>query len=264
MMQKKEFPELDEFVIATIRKIFPYGAFCTLDEYEGREAFIHISEVAPRWIKNIHEFLKEDQKIVAKVFRIVLEKNQIDLSLKRVTESDRRRKIDGYKKEKRAVKLLELATGKLGKTYQEACDVENKLVGEFGNLYSAFEETAGDAGRLDKLDVSENWKKVLYELASQNIRKPVAKITNVLVINCVGSEGLESIKEALTRAKNINGEGGNVNISYLGAPRYMVTVIAQDYKRAEKIMNDVVVSVENSIQNKNGKVYIERERAAAT
>ncbi|MFH1448366.1 MAG: S1 RNA-binding domain-containing protein, partial [Candidatus Micrarchaeota archaeon] len=57
-----ETPEKDELVIATIRKIFPYGAFCSLDEYDNKEAFVHISEVASRWVKNIHEFLKENQK----------------------------------------------------------------------------------------------------------------------------------------------------------------------------------------------------------
>ena len=81
-MSSKKMPEQDEFVIATVKKIFPYGAFCSLDEYGGAEAFIHVSEVAPRWIKNIHEFLKEGQRIVAKVHRFVPEKNLVEISLR--------------------------------------------------------------------------------------------------------------------------------------------------------------------------------------
>lgn len=261
-MAKKELPELDEFVIATIKKIFPYGAFCTLDEYENKEAFIHISEVAPRWIKNIHEFLKEGQKIVAKVFRIVLEKNQIDLSLKRVNESDRRRKLDSYKKDKRATKLLELAAKKLAKPYQEASDVESKLISEFGNLYSMFEELAGDAGRLDGLSIGGEWKKVLYELALQNIHKPIVKICGVLTLNSMSSDGVEIIKEALMNAKNIGDNETEVNITYLGAPRYRITVVAQDYKKAERIMEDTAKDVEKFMLEKGGKARIERERAA--
>ena len=261
-MAKKELPELDEFVIATIKKIFPYGAFCTLDEYESMEAFIHISEVAPRWIKNIHEFLKEGQKIVAKVFRIVPEKNQVDLSLKRVNESERRRKLDSYKKEKRAAKLFELAAKKLGKQYSEICDVESKLVSEFGNLYSMFEEVAGDAGRLGKLDISEEWKRILYELASQNIHKPIVKISGVLTLNCSGSDGMEVIKEALSKARGIEEKDAEISIIYLGAPRYMISVVAQDYRKAERIMEDAVSGVEKFMLDKSGKVHIERERAA--
>src|SRR3989344_3328296 len=104
-----DMPEMDELVLATVKKIMPYGAFCALDEYAGREAFVHISEVAPRWIKNIHEFLHEGQKLVAKVYHIEAEKNQIDLSLKRVTESERKAKMEGSRREKRADKLFEVA-----------------------------------------------------------------------------------------------------------------------------------------------------------
>ena len=104
-----DMPEQDELVLVTVKKIMPYGAFCSLDEYAAREAFVHISEVAPRWIKNIHEFLHDGQKLVAKVYHLDLEKNQIDLSLKRVTESERKLKIEGNRREKRAEKLFEVA-----------------------------------------------------------------------------------------------------------------------------------------------------------
>ena len=57
-----ELPDHDELVIAVIKKIMPYGAFCSLPEYGNVEAFLHVSEVAPRWIKNIHEFISEGQK----------------------------------------------------------------------------------------------------------------------------------------------------------------------------------------------------------
>jgi translation initiation factor 2 subunit 1 len=46
----QKYPEKDKLVIATVTKIMPYGAFLSLKEYEGVEAFMHISEVAPRWM----------------------------------------------------------------------------------------------------------------------------------------------------------------------------------------------------------------------
>ena len=46
----ENMPEQDELVLSTVKKIMPYGAFCTLDEYSNREAFVHISEVAPRML----------------------------------------------------------------------------------------------------------------------------------------------------------------------------------------------------------------------
>ncbi|HQT44897.1 MAG TPA: S1 RNA-binding domain-containing protein, partial [Candidatus Micrarchaeota archaeon] len=103
-MGENDMPEQDELVLATIKKIMPYGAFCALDEYQNKEAFVHISEVAPRWIKNIHEFLHEGEHVVAKVYNLILEKNQIDLSLKRVTPSEKKAKLEMVKRTRRADK----------------------------------------------------------------------------------------------------------------------------------------------------------------
>jgi translation initiation factor 2 subunit 1 len=80
-----ELPEENELVMAVIKKILPYGAFCSLPEYNNLEAFLHVSEVAPRWIKNIHEFISEGQKHVVKVHHLDKEKNQVDISIKRVS-----------------------------------------------------------------------------------------------------------------------------------------------------------------------------------
>ena len=85
-----EIPEQDELVLAVIKKIMPYGAFCVLPEYKDAEAFLHVSEVAPRWIKNIHEFISEGQRHVVKIYHIDREKNQIDVSLKRVSEEEKK------------------------------------------------------------------------------------------------------------------------------------------------------------------------------
>lgn len=64
MVRKREpLPDENELVICTISRVFSHGAFAKLDEYNGREGFIHISEIASTWIKNIRDFVKEGQKL---------------------------------------------------------------------------------------------------------------------------------------------------------------------------------------------------------
>jgi translation initiation factor 2 subunit 1 len=258
-MNQKDSPELDEFVIVTIRKILPYGAFCTLDEYEGGEAFIHISEVASRWIKNIHEFLKEDQKVVARVFRIVPEKNQIDLSLKRVSDLDRRRKVESYRKEKRADKLFELVEKRIGKPHEQVWrEMREGLVEKFGNLYSAFEEAVMSECSLDSVKAPAEWKSIFKEVAAQNIKKPRVRITGTLTLSCSDAEGIEVIKSILHSA--VEGfEEEEVRITYLGAPRYMVAVTAPDYRKAEKAVATVFKRVKDGVKEKDGCATFERE-----
>ncbi len=39
--------------MATVKEVFDQGAYLTLDEYEGKEGMVHISEIASGWVKNI-------------------------------------------------------------------------------------------------------------------------------------------------------------------------------------------------------------------
>ena len=70
MTKLYEFPEQGELVIATVKNVKNFGAFVTLDEYEDKEGFIHIAEVATGWVKYIRDFVREGQKIVCKVLKV--------------------------------------------------------------------------------------------------------------------------------------------------------------------------------------------------
>ncbi|MEM3399571.1 MAG: S1 RNA-binding domain-containing protein [Candidatus Micrarchaeia archaeon] len=255
----KEEPEVGEFVIATIKRIFPYGAVCTLDEYNGMEAFLHISEVAPRWIKNIHEFLKEKQRIVAQVQRYVPEKRLVDISLKRVTEQDRRNKLDMHRKEKRANKLLEIACKNAGFNVNEVRNALTAVASKYGGMYALFEEISEKGEdvlsgvKLDKRIVKE-----IVEAVSKNIKKPVAKISKTITIKCPLENGAEIIKNALQQF--VYGSEGKIEVEYLGAPKYMVTVIAPDYRSAERAFMERFEWLGQVIKNNEGYVGLMNEK----
>nr|NIP36032.1 S1 RNA-binding domain-containing protein [Thermoplasmata archaeon]NIS13138.1 S1 RNA-binding domain-containing protein [Thermoplasmata archaeon]NIS21032.1 S1 RNA-binding domain-containing protein [Thermoplasmata archaeon]NIT78497.1 S1 RNA-binding domain-containing protein [Thermoplasmata archaeon]NIW83598.1 S1 RNA-binding domain-containing protein [Thermoplasmata archaeon] len=61
------FPEEGELVVGTVVKVENFGAFVSLEEYPGKEGFIHVAEVAPGWVKYIRDYVRENQKIVTKV-----------------------------------------------------------------------------------------------------------------------------------------------------------------------------------------------------
>jgi translation initiation factor 2 subunit 1 len=248
----KDIPEYDELVIATIKKIFPYGAFCYLEEY-NKEGFIHISEVAPRWIKNIHNFLKEGQRVVGRVYRIVPEKNLIDISLKRVSDADQIRKLESFKRNKRVVKLLEVAKAKTKKTTKLTIEeVRSKLEQTYGDSYLAFELAAAEGIEgLKKAELPEDWATAIAEVAKDNIKKQKRIITGVLSLQSTQSNGIEIIKSAL----NIT----NAEFIYLGAPNYMISVESDDYKKCEKRMKQIVDEVAKVVEKSGGTCKFERK-----
>src|SRR3990167_2288757 len=112
LFKKQDFPEEGDLVLCTVTSVQFHSVFVDMDEYK-RGGMIHISEVSPGRIRNIRDFVKEGKKIVCKVLRINKEKGYIDLSLRRVNESEKRRKIDQIKREQNAENIVELSAKKL-------------------------------------------------------------------------------------------------------------------------------------------------------
>src|SRR2546428_10684676 len=115
-----EWPEEGELVVCTVKNVKNFGAFGTLDEYDGKEGFIHVAEGSSGWIKYIRDYVREGQKLVCKVLRVDPDKGHIDLSLKAVNEHQKREKIQEWKNEQKAEKLLSIVATRLGKTVK-AC-----------------------------------------------------------------------------------------------------------------------------------------------
>ncbi|MBS7654581.1 S1 RNA-binding domain-containing protein, partial [Candidatus Bathyarchaeota archaeon] len=116
-----EWPEVGELVISTVNEITEYGAYVTLDEY-GKDGFLHISEISSGWIRNIRDHIREGEKLVLKILRVNPEKNQIDLSLRRVTQREKREKVMLWKRSRKAESLLRSASQKLGMSLDELYD----------------------------------------------------------------------------------------------------------------------------------------------
>jgi len=255
-------PEQDQLVIATVKKIMPYGAFCTLDEYGRREAFLHVSEVASRWVKNIHEFLKEGQRVVARVHRVTIEKDQVDLSLRRVTEADKKLKMETYRREKRAQKLFELCAKKAKAEPGKAMETAGTaLIEKYGDIYSALEKVSftGDSA-FEGLSLSDEWKKALTEVAVANIHLPEVVIGENVVATVYSPDAIDRIKEAFADVSALSREGSEISVHYLGAPRYNVRVKAADYKTAEKVLLEANEAVQRRLKGL-GTVEFERQGA---
>jgi len=249
----EQFPEKDELVLAVVRKILPYGAFCVLPEYNNREAFLHVSEVAPRWIKNIHEFISEGQRHVAKVHRIDREKNQVDISLKRVSEEEKKNKLTQVSFEKRAQKLLEVAiTGTKTKAGFE--EVKKRIEDEYGDLYSCLKEASeqGEAA-FEGIDIPKALKTELVDVAKKNIKKQVVTVGGIVKLTCYGGDGVGKIKELFSLCPE------EVSVVYLGAPKYKLSIVSEDYKSGEKKLSSVVEEFESFAHKNNCSFSFERK-----
>jgi translation initiation factor 2 subunit 1 len=252
MVSRREFPEEGELVVGTVQKVKGFGGFVHLEEYEGKEGFVHIAEVSTGWIKYIRDFIREGQRIVCKVIKVEPSKGHIDLSLKQVNEHQRREKIQQWKNEQKAEKLFEIVCGKAGMEVQDAYrDFGYDLIDTFGTLYGAFESCTLDDGVLEEEGFKGPWTSSFVEVSKENISPPLVDITGQLELVCPSADGINRIKEALKTALGVSIEG-EVDIAYVGAPNYRVTVRAPDYKTAEESMKTAVDAAIGSIEGCGG------------
>ena len=245
------FPEEGELVVGTVAKVENFGAFVQLEEYPGKEGFIHVAEVAPGWVKYIRDYVRENQKVVTKVLSVHHKKGHIDLSLKQVNEHQRREKIQQWKNEQRAEKLFELIAERSSMSPDKAWEgFGNRLVEVFGTMYGALEETSINPEVLAEEGFEGPWVDIFVQVASESITAPTVEIRGYFKLGSTRPDGVNVIREALTRAMNVKDKEIKIIIQYLGAPRYGVQVKALDYKSAEeelKLAQDRVIGymVEN-------------------
>ena len=259
-MIKKEYPEEGELVVGTVVKVQNFGAFVTLDEYPGREGFIHIAEIATGWVKRIRNHTKEKQKVVCKVMHVDQAKDHIDLSLKRVNEHQKRDKIQEWKNAQKSKKLLEMVAKQIGKTVEQCLkEFASELTKKYGTLYTAFEEAAFDVKTLKNDGFAGDWLKVFEEVAKSNISIPFVDIRGYISVTSWLPDGVNHIKNVLMQAENSEFEDVEIKIKYIGAPQYMITVKAPDYKIAEDEMKKAVDKIKESIKKYNGDCEFHRK-----
>lgn len=258
MSRARGFPEDGELVVCTVKSVKNFGAFVTLDEYEDKEGFVHVRDVATGWVKYIRDFIREGQKIVCKVLGVDSAKGHIDLSLKSVNEHQKREKVQQWKNEKKAEKLLEIAAERLSISVDDAyTKFGNDVLDEYETLYGAFESVAS-APEEFREDFQGDWVETFIEVAVENVTPPYVQIDGILEMRSSAPNGVEVIKESLLKGMDAAGDA-DVLMQYVGAPRYRIVITADEYKDAEDIMKKVSTAAIDHLVAAGGEGSLKRE-----
>lgn len=252
-MERSGWPEEDELVVCSVIRVTDFGAFVELDEYGRKEGLIHISEVASGWVKYIRDHVREGQKIVCKVLFVDESKHHIDLSLKDVNEHQRREKIQLWKNEQKADKWIQYVASTTKTSQEELNRLIKLFYDKFGSVYSVFEKSrVGGSSILTNIGVEKQFAETIKKVAEENLKKPQVDIAGYVDLTCPLPDGIDHIKKALKAARKVQGEDMSIDISYTGAPRYRLHVIAPDYKKAENLLKKSAQAAIEVIEKADG------------
>ncbi len=254
MVSSDKFPKVDEFVLAKVTKINPNSIFTSVESYGNKSALIHISEISPGRIRNIRDFVSEGKKIVCKVLKVNEERGHIDLSLRRVTEIQRRNFVSNLKQEQKADKLLSnyLEQKKLPLTLKKSIVTEIKLI--YDNIYDFYSDLVEDEIEFSKvIEKTENVSD-FEDFIKDKIKPAEVEIKLKLDITIYEPKGIDIVKKMI---KKISGDF--TTIKYLGSGAYSLLVKSKEFKDAEKLVDQKTKILEKEIEKYDGIFTIERK-----
>ena len=246
MSAERPLPEPGEVVVCTVREITSHGIYVNLDQYDGTNGFLHVSEISTGWVRNIDRVAKVSQKLVLKVIRINRARREIDLSLRQVTNEERRARVIEWKREERAATIIDAVKKKLAFDDAQERALREKLEDRFGTLYEGLEKAAKDGEKaLVPLGLAEKTVNAVVEIASEKIVPPRYEVGALVEVSSRSPEGIEQVKKTLMAAASA--PSATVHITYAGAPRYRVRITADDYKQAEKALDSVLEKIKDGV-----------------
>jgi translation initiation factor 2 subunit 1 len=258
----QELPEIGEIVIATITKISDHGAYVTLDEYNKIQGFLHVSEIAPGWVRKVNKYVRQGEKKVLLVKKVESGRKEIDLSLKQISKDQRKKKLLDVKRFEKEQGILKNIQEKSELTTKQIEELEDKFLSKYDSVYDAMLNIAikGNA-EIDDLKLQKKVLVIIEDICSK-MKLPSVELRGILEISNNGSNGVELIQKTLTEAEN--SKDAKIDITYLGAPRYRLSLLSQDFKTAEKSLRPILEKIEKNVKKQNGLYNFTREESIKT
>ncbi len=216
---------------------------------------IHISEISPGRIRNIHDYVRIGKKVICKVLKIDNDRGHIDLSLRRVSEGQKKEKAELIKKQQKAEKIVEFVAQQLktdkNKLYE---DLNSKSSEDYDTLHDLFEEFIVDEDALKDLKLEKKVYDKLTEVIRQRIKPPEVEINGEVKLKCYSPDGVNTIKKILIAADNMD----DVIIKYKGGGTYSISIIFDNYKDAEKILEKATEFIEKEAKTNECEFAFQR------
>ena len=257
----QEMPEQGEIILATVTKVMDHGAYVTLDEYDDIQGFLHISEIAPGWIRSVSRFVRDGEKKVLLVKKVNAQRGDIDLSLKQVSKDQKKQKLKEVKKFEKGKTLLQNVQEKAKLTDEETEKLEDNIYSKFDSVYDAF-ILIGRNGieSVKELKLTKKTATIIEDICSK-IKLPSVEIRGIMEITNTKSDGVEIIKKTLL---DVIKKDSTIDITYLGAPKYRLSITSEDFKSAEKLLKPIIEEIETNIEKKKGSFKFTREDSKKT
>jgi len=155
---------------------------------------------------------------------------------------------------------MDFIKSKLKLTNAQVSEIEEKILQKYDYVYDAFEAIARKGpDAIQNLDLTAEEKQAMEE-ESNKIQIPQVEVRGIMEISSKKPDGIEMIKSTLGSAESSKGSA-STSVTYIGAPRYRIIVMAENFKVAEKTMNNTVEKVRSAVEKQHATFNFSREES---
>jgi len=223
--------EEGEIVLCTVDKIDKTTVFVNIED-NGQGSII-LSEIAPGRIRNLRDYVVPKKKIVCKVLRI--RGSNIELSLRRVSQKEKKELLEKYKFEKSYTSVLKSVMG-------EETEETIKKITQQEKLYDFLKDARENPKKLEEITGKANAEKILSILNKEKQKKAVLK--KEIFLTTKNPDGIELIKKILK-------ETPETKISYISAGNYSIKVEDNEIKIADNKLREFLKEIEKNAKKMN-------------
>jgi translation initiation factor 2 subunit 1 len=108
--------------------------------------------------------------------------------------------------------------------------------------------------KLEDLGIKKDIAELLTKIIKEKIKLPSVEIKGTLSITSYESDGVETIRQALSKIKD-----KEISMTYLGSGKYHIVVVSPDYKSAEKLLKQKVEAAVKFVEKNKGIANFARE-----
>lgn len=222
---------------------------CNVDRIVGTTVFLNIdgtnkdgsmvfSEVAPGRIRNIRDYIVPKKTVCCKVLKVT--PNNIELSLRRVKEKEKKEAFELLKIEKSYRSIMKSILKEKTKEIVEK-------IRETQRLYDFLEEAKKDSTELEKLIGKEDTQKIIDILNAQKEKTFIIK--RKLQISTSKPNGLTIIKNLLEKHNE-------VDIKYVAAGNYSIKKEDKEAKIADQKIKEVFEEIQEKAKEHEIEVFL--------
>lgn len=264
--RENTLPSIGELVVGTCSKISQDGAYFGLYSYgdDVELGFVHISELSRTWVRKISAHIKVGQRVVARVLRVNPRLGQVDMSVKRVTESQKRAKMTELKQHQKAQSIFRVFAeqNKLDPNMLLE-EIGNPLTMEYGTLYNSLLEIKTQGPNfLDQYDLTKKQRESLYELVSKSLETTTVSLIGGIKAVSFKPNAIDLIKSGFTKALNESMKkypSSKVDLSVISAPNYRLVIEAEDWRKAETVWNFLQDSFKKAFSGSQSEISFYRQ-----